>query len=61
MCIQRNLKAMGTFGYLHVKKKNSNYLSYLKPTWAYVQENLEKFVEFKDLYTVLQKCFKELS
>ncbi len=61
MCIQRNLKAMGTFGYLHVEKKKSNYLHYLKPTWKYVQENLEKFPEFKEFHTLLQKCFKELS
>ena len=61
MSIQRNLKAMGTFGYLHVEKGKSNYLPYLKPTWNSVQENLEKFLEFKELYTLLQKCFKELS
>ena len=61
MCIQRNLKAMGTFGYLKTEKKKSNYLPYLKPTWNYVQENLEKYQEFKDLYTILQKCFAELT
>lgn len=61
MCIQRNLKAMGSFAYLHVEKGKSSYLQYLKPTWNYIRENLEKFSEFKELYALLQKCFKELS
>lgn len=42
MSIQRNLKAMGSFAYLHLEKGKPTYLQYLKPTWKYVQENLEK-------------------
>src|SRR3989338_2234084 len=60
MAIQRNLKAMGTFAYLHIEKGKSNYLQYLKPTWNYVRENLEKFEEFKEFYKILSGCCKNL-
>ncbi len=60
MCVQRNLKAMGTFAYLHVEKEKSGYLCYLKPTWNYARENLEKFSEFKELLKILSNCFKDL-
>ena len=53
MALQRNLKAMGTFAYLHLEKGKSDYLKYLKPTWAYVQENLEKYPEFQKTRTIL--------
>ncbi len=59
MCIQRNLKAMGSFAYLHSQKGKSGYLKYLKPTWGYVEENLEKFGDFKELHLILEeRCAK---
>ena len=60
MSIQRNLKAMGSFAYLHLDKGKSNYLKYLKPTWTMVSENLEKFPELKDLFKILSNYMENL-
>ena len=61
MCIQRNLKAMGTFAYLHLEKGKSNYLKYIKPTWFSADQNLSKFHSFKAAHRLLQKIFEELT
>lgn len=60
MSIQRNLKAMGTFAYLHLDKKKSGYLQYIQPTWDYVDANLKKFDEFKEPHKLLERIFKNL-
>ncbi len=61
MSIQRNLKAMGTFAYLHLDKGKSGYLKFIKPTWDYVDFNLRKFDELRELHGLLGKVFKQLT
>ena len=53
MSLQRNLKAMGTFAYLHLEKQKSDYLKFILPTFSYVDETLKKFPEFKEPHKVL--------
>ena len=43
--LQRNLKAVGTFAYQAVERKNSRYLKYIPDTLRYVQENLFRYDE----------------
>lgn len=42
MALQRNLKALGTFGYQKVAKGNERFLETIPLTLYYVQENLER-------------------
>jgi len=51
MSIQRNLKAVGTFAYQSIKKKNNRYEGFIAPTLGYVRKALRR--QFKD--TSLQK------
>lgn len=53
MALQRNLKAMGTFAYLHLEKKKSDYLKFILPTYAYVNENFKKYPEFKEVHHLI--------
>lgn len=61
MSIQRNLKAIGTFSYQKVCKNNDRYLPYIDNTLLYVDTNLKKYKEFKELRRILSKYIKELS
>jgi len=45
--VQRNLKAIGTFAYQAVGRKNSSYLKYIPDTLTYVQNNLDKYDELE--------------
>ncbi|MFH0924720.1 MAG: phosphotransferase [bacterium] len=47
--IQRNLKAVGTFAYQVVVKKNDRYLQYIPSTLNYVKKNLDKYNELRGL------------
>ena len=38
--LQRNLKAVGTFAYQSVEKKNNRYICYIAPTLGYVRQTL---------------------
>ena len=40
MLLQRQLKAIGSFGYLSVKKNRGNYLKYLQPALATLQPSI---------------------
>ena len=42
MCVQRNLKAIGTFASQSVLKKNDRYLESIPRTLEYVRQTLEK-------------------
>lgn len=42
-CLQRNLKACGTFGYMAVARGDRRYLASLEPTFAYVREVAPRF------------------
>lgn len=56
--IQRNLKAMGTFAYLKLEKNKLDYIKSILPTWNYVQENLQKFPEYKRAEKLLQSMME---
>ena len=43
MALQRNLKALGTFGYMTTSRNNTVYIQYIPRTLAYVKANLAKY------------------
>jgi aminoglycoside/choline kinase family phosphotransferase len=53
MSLQRNLKAVGTFSYQSVCKKNARYLEYIEDTLGYVRTNLGKYAELRGLKDLL--------
>ena len=42
MALQRNLKALGTFGYQTTARRNPVYIQYIPRTLRYVRDNLER-------------------
>ncbi len=60
MSIQRNLKALGTFGYMAVVRSNPVYLPYIPGTLAHVKRNLERHPELASLSSVLRRHLEEL-
>jgi len=61
MSIQRNLKALGTFGYMAVVRSNPVYLPYIPGTLAHVKRNLDRHPELASLASVLRRHLEELS
>lgn len=53
MSIQRNFKALGTFGYQFSVKKNPFYLRFVGNTFENIRWNLNKYSELKDLGKLL--------
>ena len=53
MSVQRNLKALGTFGYQTVTRGNPVYIQYIPRTLRYVRDNLEQLDEFQELRDLL--------
>lgn len=53
MALQRNLKALGTFGYMTTSRNNTVYIQYIPRTLAYVKANLAKYPRFKLLRDLL--------
>jgi N-acetylmuramate 1-kinase len=53
MALQRNLKALGTFGYMTTSRNNSVYIQYIPRTLAYVKTNLAKYPRFERLRSLL--------
>ncbi|HEX6162809.1 MAG TPA: phosphotransferase [Vicinamibacterales bacterium] len=53
MALQRNLKALGTFGYMTTSRNNTVYIQYMPRTLAYVRTNLAKYPRFGRLQTLL--------
>jgi aminoglycoside/choline kinase family phosphotransferase len=52
MALQRNLKALGTFGYQTTARRNPVYIQYIPRTLRYVRDNLgrhERFSRLRDL------------
>ncbi len=43
MALQRNLKALGTFGYQTITRRNPVYIQYIPRTLRYARSNLEKY------------------
>ena len=60
MSIQRNLKAIGTFGYQKKIKNNDRYMGYIAPTLKYVRQAFMRRTELKPLHTVLSEAIPEL-
>ena len=60
MSIQRNLKALGTFGYMAVVRRNPVYLPYIPGTLAHVKRNLSRHPQLAALASVLRRHIEEL-
>ncbi len=59
-CIQRNLKALGTFAYQAAECRNPSYLPYIPPTLRYLRLNLSLSPESADLGRLLGRYLPEL-
>jgi N-acetylmuramate 1-kinase len=53
MALQRNLKALGTFGYQTTARGNPVYVQYIPRTLRYARENLHKYSRFARLRALL--------
>ena len=60
MALQRNLKALGTFGYQTTARRNPVYIQYIPRTLKYVRENLQKYPRFAALAALLARHVEEL-
>jgi aminoglycoside/choline kinase family phosphotransferase len=60
MSVQRNLKALGTFGYQASVRGNRVYLPYIPRTLASARRNLSRYPELGPLWRVLANHVKEL-
>ena len=61
MCVQRNLKALGTFGYMDVVRGSRVYLQYVPRTLAHARRNLALRPELADLRRRLARYIPELA
>ena len=53
MALQRNLKALGTFGYQTTARRNPVYIQYIPRTLRYVRDNLDHLPQFGRLRDLL--------
>ncbi len=60
MSLQRNLKALGTFGYQTAVRRNPVYIQYIPRTLRYAKRNLEKYPRFDRLHDILAVHVEEL-
>ncbi len=60
MAVQRNLKALGTFGYQTTTRGNTVYIQYIPRTLRYVKTNLDKYPRFATLRAILADHLDEL-
>ncbi len=60
MALQRNLKALGTFGFQTSARQNSVYIQYIPRTIRHVQKNLERHRRFDALRDLLAQLMTEL-
>ena len=61
MALQRNLKALGTFGYQTTTRRNPVYIQYIPRTLNYARGNLEKYPRFGRLRELLSAHIEEWS
>jgi N-acetylmuramate 1-kinase len=59
MALQRNLKALGTFGYQTTARRNPVYIQYIPRTLRYVSDNLERHERFSRLREILATHVEE--
>jgi aminoglycoside/choline kinase family phosphotransferase len=60
MALQRNLKALGTFGFQTISRGNPVYIQYIPRTLNYVRGNLERDARFARLRELLAEHLEEL-
>ena len=60
MALQRNIKALGTFGYQTTTRRNPVYIQYIPRTLQYARENLIKYERFARLRELLASAIIEL-
>jgi N-acetylmuramate 1-kinase len=60
MALQRNMKALGTFGYQTTGRRNPVYIQYIPRTLKYVRETVHKYPRFKRLGEILGRHVDEL-
>jgi aminoglycoside/choline kinase family phosphotransferase len=61
MALQRNLKALGTFGFQATSRANPVYAQYVPRTLGHVRRNLDRTPRFARLREVLGEAVPELS
>src|SRR5262249_39791906 len=61
MALQRNLKALGTFGYQTMARHNTVNIQYIPRTLRYARMNLEKYERFERLRQLLGGRIEELA
>ncbi|MBI4886495.1 MAG: phosphotransferase [Acidobacteria bacterium] len=61
MALQRNLKALGTFGFQTASRGNPVYIQYIPRTLSYVRANLGRYDRFARLRRLLAEHVEELS
>src|SRR6185503_18627487 len=59
MALQRNLKALGTFGYQTTARRNPVYIQYIPRTLKYVRDNLRQQPRFQKLHGLLAPYIDE--
>ena len=60
MALQRNLKALGTFGYQTTARDNTVYIQYIPRTLNYVRANIARYDRFAPLRELLAEHLEEL-
>ena len=60
MALQRNLKALGTFGFQTTSRGNPVYIQYIPRTLSYARANLAKYARFSRLRELLAEHLEEL-
>jgi len=60
MALQRNLKALGTFGYQTTTRRNPVYIQYMPRTLRYARMNLVRYRRFTRLHELLATHIEEL-
>lgn len=60
MALQRNLKALGTFGFQTLNRGNTVYIQYIPRTLSYARTNLTRYSRFGRLRDLLAEHVEEL-
>ena len=60
MAVQRNLKALGTFGFQASARGNTAYVQYVARTLRHVRSNLTRYPRFSRLHGLLAEHLEEL-
>jgi N-acetylmuramate 1-kinase len=60
MCVQRNLKALGTFGFMATVRSNPVYLPYIPRNLVHARHNLSRYPQLERLWRTLARHVPEL-